>query len=366
MRYSYMVAWAVVGGVSLRQGSPPIELACSEDFRFLLTNDPNNIPTRADEESAIGRLMLKGLIGQQGAVDFQTALAAEIEEIKTIRKKKISGRTILLFEAQGEIEATLKKPLREYDTFIVTFDTDAKYMVRQMHQADIEAMKLAVALESDVPAQFAELTDGMYLHTEEGKIVYSISFQMSSEVSFSRSLPDEAAKRISTRYAALNKANDLASVERLFSQMAEYGTDQLKAFLSGWAALEILIAKSFTNYEQAFFSPFTKAAQPTLRERFLDRIKGVMKGKYRLTDKFNAVTVVLFPDIADEDVQQNCEIFRKLKGLRDSILHGKSFTEKELPVDELAALLRKYALAHIAAPNQALNADAPPYDAPVS
>ena len=366
MRYSYTAAWAVVGGISLRQDSPPIELACSRAFRFLLTRDPDAVLARVDEASAVGRLMLKGIIGQRGAADFPTALAAEIEQIKAERKKKIGGHAVLLFEAQGEIEATLKEPLREHDTFIVTFDAVEKRRVRQMHKADIEAMKVAVAFESDAPSRFADLTDGMYLLTEAGKIVYSISFSMSGEASVSTSLSDEAAKRISTRYAALNEADDLDSVERLFSQMAEYGTDRLKAFLSGWAALEILIAKSFKTYEQAFLSPFTKAEQPTLRERFLGRIKGVMKDKYRLTDKFIAVTTVLFPGAANEDVQQDYEKFCKLKDLRDSIFHGEPFSEKELPVHELAALLRKYVLARIATPNQALNADAPPSGAPVS
>jgi hypothetical protein len=217
---------------------------------------------------------------------------------------------------------------------------------------------MAVAFESETPSRFTDLTDGTYLLTEAGKIVYSISFEMSGEATVSTSLSDEAAKRISARYASLNEAHELDSVERLFSQMAEYGTDKLKAFLSGWAALEIFIAKSFKSYEQAFLSPFTKAEQPTLRERFLQRIKGVMKDKYRLTDKFIAVTAVLFPGALDDDVRQNYERFCKLKDLRDSIFHGEPFSEKELPVHDLAALLRKYVLARIA-PNQPINADTP-------
>jgi hypothetical protein len=310
--------------------------------------------------------MLKGFVGQRGAADFPAALVAEIEEIKAERKKKIGGQAVLLFEAQGEIDATLKEPLREHETFIVTIDAVEKRRVRQIYQAEIEAMKMAVAFESDAPSRFADLTDGTYLITEAGKIVYSISFSMSGEASVSTSLSDEAVKRISARYAVLNKADDLDSVERLFSQMAEYEADRLKAFLSGWAAFEILIAKSFKSYEQAFLSPFTKAEQPTLRERFLVRIKDVMKDKYRLTDKFIAVTAVLFPGAADDDGRQDYEKFCKLNDLRDSIFHGERFSEKELPVHELAALLRKYVLARIATPNQALNADAQRSGAPVS
>ncbi len=310
--------------------------------------------------------MLKGLVGQRGPADFQTALASEVQEIKAERKKKAGSQAVLLFQAQGEIEASVKEPLREHDTFIVTFDAFEKNRVRQLHQADVEAMKVAVAFESDAPSRFAYLADGTYLLNDAGKPIYSVSFSMSAEASVSTPLSEEAIARIGARYAALNQENALDSVERLFSQMAEYGTDRLKAFLSGWAALEILIAKSFKSYEQAFLSPFTNAEQPTLRERFLARIKGVMKDKYRLTDKFIAVTAVLFPSIEDAEAEKNYAEFCKLKELRDSIFHGEPFSEKDLPVHEMAALLRKYVVARIATPNKALNTDAPTSGAPVS
>lgn len=105
-------------------------------------------------------------------------------------------RSAFVFETQGEIDATLQEPLHEHDTFIVAFDVVEKRRVRQIHQADIEAMKVAVALESDSPSRFVDLTDGIYLFTEAGKIVYSISFSMNAEASVSTSLSDEAAERI--------------------------------------------------------------------------------------------------------------------------------------------------------------------------
>lgn len=290
-------------------------------------------------------------------MDFQTALAVEVKEIKAERKKKVGAQAVLLFQAQGEIEASVKEPLREHDTFIVTFDAIEKNRVRHLHQSAIEAMKVAVAFESDAPSRFAYLTDGTYLLSGTRKPIYSISFSMSAEASVSTPLSEEAATRIGARYAALNQEKDFDSIERLFSQMADHGTDRLKAFLSGWAALEILIAKSFKRYEQEFLYPFTDAEQPTLRERFLARIKDVMKDKYRLTDKFIAVTAVLFPNIEDAEAERYYSSFRKLKEYRDSIFHGDQFSENHLPVNEIAALLRKYVVARIATPSKALNTD---------
>ena len=366
MHYIYKAAWSVVGGINLQKDAQPIELYQSEHCRFVLTNNPDILLADSDRGTALGRLMLKGLAGQRGIAEFPVALQAEIEEIKAERAKKVGSQPVLVVEANGEIEVEIKEPFREHEGFVVTFDAVNKQAVARTHRGEIEAMKLAVAFESESPSRFAALGDSVYLTNEEGKSIYSISFTMSGEATVSTGLTAEGAKRISGRYVILQRANDMESVERLFSQMADYGTDRLKVFLSGWTALEILIAKAFKAYEHAFFSPLTNAGQPSLRERFLERIKGVMNDKYRLTDKFVAVTAVLFPDAPDSEIQEDFKKFSQLKQLRDSIFHGEEFSEKDLPVHELAALLRKYVLAHVATPNPALNADAPTSGEPVS
>jgi hypothetical protein len=101
--------------------------------------------------------------------------------------------------------------------------------------------------------------------------------------------------------------------------MSDCETDRLKAFLSGWAALEIFIAKPFKICENAFLSPLASAGQPTSRKRFLDRIKEVMRDKYRLTDKFSAVAAVLFPNAPEQEIEDDFKQFSHLKKLRDSI-----------------------------------------------
>jgi len=226
-------------GSSRRNISPERQLTNSVgEFRKRAVHidaRPDALLAKVDEASAVGRLMLKGLASQSGPKDFQTALASEIEEIKAERKKKTGAHDVLLFQAHGDIEASVQEPLRDHDTFIVTFDAIEQNSVRQLHKHDIEDMKVAVAFESDAPSRFAYLADGTYLLNNAEKPVYSISFSMSGEASVSTPLSSEATRRITDRYAALSQENDLDSVERLFSQMAEYGTDRLKAFPSGWA-----------------------------------------------------------------------------------------------------------------------------------
>ena len=345
MHYFYKAAWSVFGGILLPNDAQPINLYISACCRFVLTNNFDMLFADIDRGSALGRLMLKGLVGTRGVVDFPVALEAEIKEIKAKRAKKVGSQAVLVVEANGEIDAVVKEPFREYNDFIVTFDAVDKQAVARIHRAEIQAMKLAVAFESKVPSRFAFLGEDTYLKNGAGKLVYSINFSTSAEATVSTTLSTEGTARISERYVMLQEANEIESVERLFSQMSDYETDRLKAFLSGWAALEILIAKAFRSYEYAFLSPLTNADQPIMRKRFLERIKDIMKDKYKLTDKFLAVTTVLFPSVPADEVQEDLKKFSQLKQLRDSIFHGEEFSEKNLPVHELAALLRKYVLA---------------------
>ena len=351
MNYIYVAAWSVIGGISLPNGSQLIDLFRVDRSRFVLTRQPDCLLSTIDIGTALGYLMLKGLFGQKGSTDFSAALASEVEQIKSERSKRIGSHAVLVYEASGEIEASVQEPLRELEDFIVTFDAIDKQELIRRHLPEIDSMMTAVALESKTPSKFGKLAEGLYLTNAEGKIIYSINFSMSGEASVSSGLTSDGANCISDRFSLLQRVNEMKQVQRLFSQMADMENDRLKAFLSGWAALEILIAKLFKTYEEEFLSPLTNAGQPTLRECFLQRLKGVMKDKYRLTDKFLVVTSVLFPNVSDSEIREDYEQFSRLKNLRDTIFHGSEFSEHDLPVHNLATLLRKYILSHIETPN---------------
>jgi hypothetical protein len=347
MRYFYIGAWAVVGGVSLAADSDPVELCQTDCCKSTLTRDPDSLLLKIDRGSAISRLMRKTLFGQGTTQDFSSALQTEIEEIRDERTKKAGGQAILVINAQGVTDAVIKESAREHSGFILTFDAVDKKVLQLNHRAEVEATMLAVAMESEEPSRFALLNEGVYLTNDAGSDVYSVSVTGRAEAVTSSFLTAEGIGRISTRYAALRRESDISSIQRLFRQMADFESDRLMAFLSGWGALEILIQKSFTIYEEIFLSPLRSAGQPNLRDRFLRRVKEVMQGKYRLADKFIAITAVLFPDASKITVDEDWKKFCRLKTIRDDIYHGKEFDVKELPIHELATLLRKYMLARL-------------------
>lgn len=100
MRYSYIAAWSVVGGINLPKDAQPIELYRSEHYRFVVTNTPDELLAEIDRGSAVGRLMLKGLFDQSEVTEFPVALAAEIEQIKAERATKSGSRPVLVRSRQ--------------------------------------------------------------------------------------------------------------------------------------------------------------------------------------------------------------------------------------------------------------------------
>lgn len=350
MRYTHVAAWSFLGGVSLPTDQTAMELFASDSARFILSREPDDYLTLVDCGSVISLLMLRGLVGQAQSSEFEDALNEELTKLRAERKKKMGANAVLIFVGNGEIEASMTGPIAERKDFVVTFDAVNRESIRRHHRPDILAMKLAIGLEGDSMPRYDKLADGSYLIDEQGRAIYSYSFSAGSAEAFvSTSLNGDALARISDRYTALLRDENMDSVQRLFSEMSDRSNDRLKAFLSGWAALEILVSKTFKTYEDAFLSPFLASAQPSLRERFLDRLQTVMNDKYRLVDKYLVVSTMLFADASPESVEEDFTLFKKLKDVRDSIYHGGAFVEQDLPVAVLGNLLKKFLSAHAVA-----------------
>lgn len=343
MNYTYIAAWSVLG-VMLPEGSQSYEIGHSDCCRFVLTRDPDLLLTIIDRQRAIGNFILNvGSLTQLASND--AALSSTIEKIQAERRNKIMNQAVMIVEARGETEISLKEPYREFDEFIVSLgamNDDNEENLVKIHGSNIEAMKVALALESKDPPRFYKLSSGVYFTDVGNKPIYNIRFSFSGSGFPSVKLTSEDADRISARYNILRQTKDIDKVQRLFSLMADYKNTPLLAFISGWTALEILINKSFESYKEVL----TNKEEPSVRDMFLNRKNKNTKepDEYTLMDKFILSVLKLFPS----DVDNDCEKFSELKKLRNSI-HNKEFSEPHLPVSELATFLRKYMHGYVTA-----------------
>lgn len=348
MTYTHLCAWRVIGGISMPPSSDKIALASGEGWSYSLTNNIDAVCAISDRGMALGHLALQGMFGPAKVGTLEERLAAEIEEIQQARREKTGSYPLLLFIGKGCADVTIGESAQQRDDYVLTFDAYDKAAIRQEHIQQHRAMQLAIAVELKTRVRFDEMSAGTYCTNAEGHTVYSLSFSGNAELTVSSPLAAEAPEAIAQRFALLSKSADLASSVRLYADMATYGREPFRVFISGWTALEILIQKTFKDYEERFFSTLAIPHQPEMAAKFLARMRQTMSNKHNLVDRFTLVSAVLLPSQETDEAETDLATFKRIKQQRDQIAHGEAFDESRLPVDDLSCLLMKYLAAHAA------------------
>ena len=328
--YTYVKAWKVIGGINLPAGVTSLVMSKSANSRFILTRQPNDHLQEIDRGNAVSHALLRGLFHADKA-PYGERIAEAISAQQTERSAKSPKATILIAEGYGTATANLTYA-RAYDGFVAVVDAIDKATIRAAHRAEYEAMKLALGFESEVPSSFEPFAEGIYLKNSDGLPVYSFTFDMQARGYLSSPHTEEAAKRVSERFAAVAAQEDLSAVCRLYSQTAENSDDPLRAFLFGWTAFEILLAKAFTKLERVILTPLSNGSQP--QEPFLKR-------------KFDCVTAILFPQATHAELEADANAFTRIKRMRGKLVHDSDVRERDLPAHDIAKLLRKYLNAYL-------------------
>jgi hypothetical protein len=292
---------------------------------------------------------LQGVFGPAKDGTLEERLASQIDEIRQTRRQKTANTSILLFMGRGLTEFCLTGNAREQDDYLVTLDAYDKNVIREKYVHQHRSMQLALALESKSRVRFEQVTTGIYCTDPAGRTLYSMKFSGgTADLTVSSPLSEEQVQSISQRFPALNADTNLASTARLFSDMSIYGREPFRAFLSGWNAFEILVNKSFKEYENRFFNALNLALQPEMAALFLAQVRKTLEGKHNLVSRFTLVSAVLLPRQNGTDAEADLMAFKSIKTKRDEISHGNVFDEHSLPVHELHNLLMKYLAAHAA------------------
>lgn len=347
MAFTHLCAWRVIGGIGLHADTGAVPLASGVGWSYSLTKDIDAACANSDRGLALSHLVLQGIFAPEKVGTLDERLTAEIAEIREARRRRIGGCPLLLFQGTGQIAVTISKSFQQHANFILTFDAYDKGEIRQRYAHQHRAIQLALALESKTRVRFEEATAGTYCTDGAGYTVYSLTFSGgAADITVSSPISPEGSKAVADRFALLVKSAELESTVRLFADMAVYGREPFRVFVSGWTALEILIKKTFKDYEERFFSTLAIPHQPDMAALFLDRIRKAMGDKHNLIDRFTLVSSVLLPSQSAAEAAADLATFKRIKQQRDEISHGGAFDERQLPVSELSDLLMKYLAAH--------------------
>ncbi|OQC18064.1 hypothetical protein [Candidatus Skiveiella danica] len=346
MTYTHLCAWRVIGGIGMPPDSNTVALAAGEGWSYSLISDVDTACAVTDRGAALGFLVLQGIFAPAKVGSLEERLAESIQDIQETRRKKTGSYPVLFFQASGPVDVTLNNATKQRDEFVLTFDAFDKAAIRQKFVQQHRAMQLALALASKMRVRFDEATAGTYCTNTDGQTVYSLTFSGgTADLIVASPLDPDAAKTVAQRFDSLSTGTDLDSAVRLYADMAIYGREPFRAFLSGWTALEILINKTFKEHEEHFFRSLDMPHQPEMSIKFLAGVRKTMEGKHGLVDRFTLVSSVLLPTQVAEAAEADLATFKRIKKLRDEIAHGSTIDEDGLPIDELSQLLLKYLAA---------------------
>lgn len=309
-----------------------------------LTNDVNRHCFVLDRGLACASLLLRGMFGNEKIHELPIAVETEVTKIQEERVSKKSSAAYAVITIKGRAGFDIKDNLyRETEQFSICFDAIDKESLRKVHEETIHSIISALSISTSPEYHAEKITCGIHFTDSSNKPLYSFTMQGGrARMVLAKPIDTEKQKEISN-VIGLSCGNELFQTPfRLLTQSLETTQDELRAFIAAWTALEILTNKIFSIYEEKFISGIEDDHSSHGVNEFLDRIKDVMKDKYRLTDKFS-----LIASFISDDISVDIELFKSMKKIRDNISHGKEFDEETLPVESARKMVAKYLKSHM-------------------
>lgn len=286
------------------------------------------------------------LLGKEGHEKLENAEETErhAHDIRCERdlKKKIGQYIVIQFKGQASV--TLKEKItKETEQFILAFDAVDKKTIKDKHKDQISSVLASFAMSVGAENHIFKEIEGIHFKHGSGKVLYSYSIEMgNSRIILSKTI--ENRKEIELRKAISDSLAypQMRTPFRLLSESLQFSNERLRSFMAGWHALEIFINKVFSEYEDVFIKNVLEHQTSKGTNLFMQQIKKVMNGKYRLTDKF-----VLIASFLSDDIDSDIESFKEFKSKRDNISHGVEIEEASLPAEEIRKLAILYLKLHM-------------------
>ena len=228
---------------------------------------------------------------------------------------------------------------------ILTWDcfSEAKELLRtkssKLIPQIISSLSVHLALLHQ-PIRFKSILTDIYGKTKSGENVYDLVAKMSATFSTSTTV---SSSDIKTKIQdSLNLYHRLDGKVSSFLHSAINETDILKKFLNFFFVLEIYTHQEFKKID---FRNYVKCTHKipdrvmvSAEEFFLER---QVESK-TLLQRFHWCAILIWDNIDDNDI----ELFKSIKKVRDKIAHGENIPENSLPIDMVERLCLKILYCH--------------------
>jgi hypothetical protein len=342
MEFRYLSAYKIQG-ISHNPSDSEV-LICERpdlNMKAILTRDVAGHCFLLDRKLALAEMMLTGKINDE---HFDEILHTSIEEIRDERRRKLGVDGALVIEGWGDVEANIEQGMRAFGDFTTCIDPIDPDPIKQRYREHVTRLIAALSIASSKAYSVEKIAEGIYLIDPTGRIIHPIFPRAGTGSVYTSSSVDQETAEVTKQYfSVLADEANLYRVSSLLVQSKDSAYDGFRRFLFAWTALEIFVNKIFSNSRRNTFSSTSKVpAKSAYRERV---VKAKESGKYAILDRFVCIAAFLADKSDDADELDNdVEVFKRIKGVRDELFHGEDVLETLLPalIVEVQSLLSKY------------------------
>ncbi len=344
MKIAYLSIQRVTGLIGLPV-STDCELLKSAQARAFLTvgREPYYLHLRRCEAygTMIAQMLVNNIAGPLAAPErFAAALSsAEINE------RFQTDRPLLVIESTSTIDSIIFDRLNDMGTCCLGLNLFDQTAIAEVAKTALEAAisGIALILPSRTTPTVEALGKVAYaIEPETGRFLYSLEPSVSASMTSMTSIDTRRLGEAVTVTQSLFDNRGLQTVVHLLARSLQT-TDDLQAFLTAWAGLEIFLDKTFETHKQILYTQMKTSIAPTAGT-FVDRLQRVIEtgARYNVRDKFTVVSSFL----SSADALNDIELFRSVKETRDSI-HVMKLRPHGYPTSVTQNLLRKYLRLHL-------------------
>jgi hypothetical protein len=218
---------------------------------------------------------------------FDERLQKAIVDARQHRRNQHGTGPYLVVEWHGEGDEPFSQQRAETSDFTVVL-CDGWTKPPGIPDAQTRSLLAAISLLAPKLLAIKQADEGFIYYQSSGKPLYCYSPRTSGTAFTSLAVEVNTFTTAEAWFTRFLADDDVERVVRLLVASYEAEGDTLRAFLNSWNALEILVSKLFSRYEQGFLGHLVAADSPRARHQYVQRIRDVMKDKYRLTDMFAA------------------------------------------------------------------------------
>lgn len=325
MRYRFVHAF-IVEGLLTQEGQEIILFDQPDEHRkFLLTGAPDSWLADADKTAAVGaRTLSRFTVAGAPPLPPIRTVSDIVNDIRSERRNRLAQRMVLVCQFEGTAGAVkgVQKDI-EGERYLFSGQNEINDITAK-HEADVDRATASLfAADASVVAS-EPVAISFRIMAADGSECLAVGLSAGPiTVVTRRGIDAEKAIQMKRRFEKCFRSDEkkLKTVTRLLSDSLLAKANKLKSFVTAWTALEVVIHKlSSDNLGSAEKKAPEREKIPFLVARFNSAAENLLL----------------------EERETKEASFKKVKKVRDDLIHGKDVEESSLPIEETHNLVRAF------------------------